>query len=80
MNYLKLDLKICEGCGTLWIRMGGLSSVYCRGCAGSMAEYPAPRGMHAGGRQRLGHDEVGRPKWMETKAIRCSGAVQGGAR
>lgn len=49
MNDLRVDLKVCEGCGALWLRVGGTVAVYCRGCSGRMAEFPAPRALHAGG-------------------------------
>ena len=48
---LRLDLKVCEGCGTLWLRTGLADGVYCRGCARTLADFPAPRGRHAGGRK-----------------------------
>jgi hypothetical protein len=53
MNDLRMDLKVCEGCGALWLRAAIVDGVYCRGCAGRLAEYPAPRKRHAGGRKRL---------------------------
>lgn len=52
MNSLRMDLKVCEGCGALWLRVGGTNGVYCRGCVKKLADFPAPRGRHAGGRRR----------------------------
>ena len=43
MNYLRMDLKVCEGCGVLWLRTGSALAVYCRGCSATLAEFPAPR-------------------------------------
>lgn len=43
MNYLRMDLKVCEGCGALWLRTDATAGVYCRGCAQMLAEFPAPR-------------------------------------
>ena len=43
MNYLRMDLKVCEGCGALWLRMSVTKDVYCRSCAAKLAEFPAPR-------------------------------------
>ncbi len=43
MNYLRLDLKVCEGCGALWLRSETTAGVYCRNCAAKLAEFPAPR-------------------------------------
>ena len=35
-----VELKVCEGCGTLWIRARE-AGVYCRGCALWLSEFPA---------------------------------------
>jgi hypothetical protein len=51
MTSLRMDLKVCEGCGALWLRMDGVCSVYCRGCARQVSDFPAPRPRHAGGRR-----------------------------
>lgn len=82
MNRLKIDVKVCEGCGTLWLRAGGLGGVYCRGCAGQMAEFPAPRGRHAGGRKRRATGVGCGPQLVQKMAVRtCRGvAKQGGER
>ena len=42
MNYLRVELKVCEGCGALWLRAMG-QGVYCLGCAVRLSEFPAPR-------------------------------------
>ena len=44
MNDLRMDLKVCEGCGALWLRAGIAAGVYCRVCSRRLAEYPAPKG------------------------------------
>ena len=41
MNDLHMDLKVCEGCGALWIRAGVADGVYCRGCSSKLADFPA---------------------------------------
>jgi Zn-finger nucleic acid-binding protein len=71
VNYLRIDLKICEGCGVLWLRRVMVDGVYCRECAGRLAEFPAPRAKHAGGRRQ-----------HRVRAAGCSSAakVAGGAR
>ena len=51
MKYLRVNLKVCEGCGALWLRKDAAAEVYCRGCSKRLAEFPAPRGKHAGGRK-----------------------------
>jgi len=40
MNHLRVDLKICEGCGALWLRAQRLDGVYCRACSSRLAEFP----------------------------------------
>jgi len=42
MNALRVELKICEGCGVLWLRAATMDAVYCLGCAARLAEFPAP--------------------------------------
>jgi hypothetical protein len=38
MEYLRVQLKVCEGCGGLWFRTQG-SEVYGRCCAGKLAQH-----------------------------------------
>lgn len=45
MNYLRVYLKICEGCGVLWLRSGELDGIYCQKCCAVLSDFPAP---HAG--------------------------------
>lgn len=70
MNDLRMSLKVCEGCGALWLRCNALEGVYCRVCAGRLAEFPAPRKKHAGGRKR----RLGRP----SGALECPGRAESG--
>ncbi len=51
MNYLRMDLKVCEGCGALWLRMCVRKDVYCRSCAAKLADFPAPRQSRSGGKR-----------------------------
>jgi hypothetical protein len=53
MNYLRMDLKVCEGCGALWLRMCAMKGVYCRSCAAKLAEFPPPRVRRNGGKRTL---------------------------
>jgi hypothetical protein len=39
---LRVQLKICEGCGCLWYRAQTQGSVYCRQCETKLREFPAP--------------------------------------
>src|ERR1700722_4116360 len=42
MNNLRVDLKVCEGCGALWLRTETTEGVYCRRCAARLSQFPAP--------------------------------------
>jgi len=53
MKYLHVELKVCEGCGALWLRMGVNDGVYCTPCGSRLAIFPAAKGKHGGGRPRL---------------------------
>ena len=44
MNYLRMDLKVCEGCGALWLRPGVSGGIYCKGCQATLADFPVARG------------------------------------
>ncbi len=39
---LRVQLKVCEGCGSLWYRSQNQKSVYCKGCEVRLREFPAP--------------------------------------
>jgi hypothetical protein len=43
MRHVKMDLKVCEGCGGLWVRNRHEVGVYCRHCAQVLSEFPAAR-------------------------------------
>jgi len=42
MNYLRVEIKVCEACGTLWLRAVS-QGVYCKECATLLSEFPAVR-------------------------------------
>lgn len=75
---LKIDLKICESCGALWLRVTP-GTVYCRHCVSVLAEFPAAAGRRserasrreAGGRGLAGRDHAG---------TRSGLSLQGGVR
>ena len=73
MNDLRLDLKVCEGCGALWLRTGLADGVYCRACLRRLDGFPSPRERHAGGRKPLVRRVAG-------CAVRVAAEVTGGAR
>jgi uncharacterized Zn finger protein (UPF0148 family) len=39
---LRVQLKICEGCGCLWYRAQYTGSVYCLRCETKLREFPSP--------------------------------------
>jgi hypothetical protein len=39
---LRVELKVCEGCGCLWYRTENQESVYCKRCEKKLREFPAP--------------------------------------
>lgn len=39
---LRVQLKICEGCGCLWLRAQTQGTVYCRQCETKLRDFPAP--------------------------------------
>jgi hypothetical protein len=42
MKDFRVDLKVCEGCGALWLRTGA-QGIYCKGCAQRLSEFPPVR-------------------------------------
>ena len=43
MEYLRVQLKVCEGCGGLWFRTQNTEDVYGRCCAGKLAQHAKAR-------------------------------------
>ena len=52
MSHLEMNLKVCEGCGGLWIRSQPDAGVYCRHCSVVLGDFPAPRSKRGSGRGR----------------------------
>jgi hypothetical protein len=40
---VRMELKYCERCGSLWLRPSGTESVYCENCQPKVAELPPPK-------------------------------------
>jgi hypothetical protein len=40
---VRVELKYCERCGSLWLRECGAGVVYCGNCQPEVAELPAPK-------------------------------------
>jgi Transcription factor zinc-finger len=43
VEVLELELKYCERCGGLWLRVRGLEDVYCSSCSAAMSEVAVGR-------------------------------------
>lgn len=43
MEYLPVQLKVCEGCGNLWFRTQSDEAIYGRCCAGKLAQHAKAR-------------------------------------
>lgn len=47
---LRVHVKVCEGCGCLWLRSQVQGSVYCRECEYRLRDYPTPESRKRRGR------------------------------
>lgn len=52
---MRVQFKICEGCGCIWYRGQAEEGVYCRGCIAKLGDFPSAesrkrRGRPAGNR------------------------------
>lgn len=48
---LRVQLKICEGCGCLWYRAQTNGGVYCRECEVKLKDFPEPETRKLRGRR-----------------------------
>jgi hypothetical protein len=47
---LRVQLKVCEGCGCLWYRAQSQSIVYCQKCEVKLRDFPVPESRKRRGR------------------------------
>ena len=47
---VRVQLKICEGCGCLWYRAQTQGSVYCKECETKLRDFPSPESRKRRGR------------------------------
>jgi hypothetical protein len=66
---LRVHLKICEGCGSLWYRSQTQGSVYCKECEAKLKDFPTPES-----RKRRG-----RPVGKKLTTVWAVAEVSGGA-
>jgi uncharacterized Zn finger protein (UPF0148 family) len=67
---LRVQLKICEGCGCLWYRAQAQGTVYCKSCEEKLKDFPTPES-----RKRRG-----RPARKPLTKVWAVAQVAGGAR
>jgi len=51
MKYLRIFLKVCEGCGSLWFRAQDSPDIYCPACSLRMRALPPVRRSRRPGRR-----------------------------
>jgi uncharacterized paraquat-inducible protein A len=47
---VRVQLKICEGCGCLWYRPQTIESAYCKPCETKLKDFPTPESRKRRGR------------------------------
>ena len=67
---LRVELKICEGCGSLFYRAQTEGDIYCGGCKAKLKDFPSPES-----RKRRG-----RPGRKQVSRIWAVAVVSGGRR
>ena len=67
---VRVQLKVCEGCGCLWYRGQTQRSVYCRECQTKLRPFPSPES-----RKRRGRPSNKRPARVWAVAEATGGAL-----
>lgn len=67
---MRVQLKICEGCGCLWYRAETAAGVYCKECQTKLRDFPTPES-----RKRRG-----RPVGKSLRRLWAVAAAMGGAK
>jgi hypothetical protein len=73
MKEFRVDLKVCEGCGGLWLRareVGQKRGAYCSSCVQWLSEFPAPK-------RRKPRGEAHRKRRQRNRAVRAAVAQIG---
>lgn len=58
MRDIALELKICEACGSLWVRHCGQAQPYCAGCKKKLSNFPNRGRRLPRGRRGLVHNSL----------------------
>ena len=53
MTFESMQLKVCEGCGSLWVRSTFVPDVYCSNCVEVLSDFPRVGIDRRPGRKRL---------------------------
>ncbi len=75
MTYQSVSLKVCEGCGTLWIRKQAGAGVYCAPCIDVLQHFPDPKTRRRPGRPKKQGDAQ-YPGMVGVPAYAAAGGVQ----
>jgi len=75
----RVQLKVCEGCGVLWVKPQVLRGVYCVRCDWKLKAFPRLEDMRRPGPKGDGSKKFG-PKRQLTLPTVHAVAVAGGAR
>jgi hypothetical protein len=67
-----LELKYCERCGGLWMRLAGSDDLYCAGCALEMMDLAFPRKRKTSPRLPVNRGiGLSTPKSRDPKTVVC---------
>ncbi len=78
MTYASVSLKVCEGCGTLWIRKAVSAAVYCGPCTELLQQFPDPKTRLRPGRPKKGVKRI--PAFEDAGLRHAMPCAVGGAR
>lgn len=66
---IQLELKYCERCGALWLRLRGAQDVYCGPCDLEVLDLPSPRRVPSKPRLPGNHKVEGRTQQANGSAF-----------
>ena len=76
MRFEQVSLKVCEGCGTLWIRRQAGAGVYCAPCAMILRDFPDPHTRLRPGRPKKQAGVAAHARQVPAGAAYAAGGVQ----
>jgi hypothetical protein len=71
---IQLELKYCERCGALWLRLRGTQEIYCAPCDLEMLDLPAPRNLPSKPRVPGNHKIEGKSRTADPSGF-CGGGT-----